>query len=237
MHSRETQVRNGSMGLRWATSVALSLAVSLPAAAAQSAQTAEKAQLYLADVAKQLVTRVQFVDAAGRVNYVTGKYTGNVKTIKGGLRKQKETLEALPEKLVDKQVADVRAAVLEPIDAWGRRSACTTRITEVTAPVYDDVRTDTQNDTRSFSWTVTNTNESWTYEPLTKFMSPAQVIDWSDARVSRSAEGSVTVSSRGQAFAAIHLTYFVGDPAWADQIEFAMKFLTMSCGVDPYAGL
>jgi hypothetical protein len=68
-------------------------------------------------------------------------------------------------------------------------------------------------------------------------MSPAQVIDWSSAKVNRNADGSVTVTSRGQAFPTIYLTYVPGDPDWADRIEYAMKFLMMSCGESVSAGL
>ena len=221
-------MRNGRMGLRWAAA-ALCVTAAF-SAEAQSMKTADGAQQFLADMARKLTTRVHFVDAAGRANYVTGKHTGEVKTIKGGLRKQKETIEVLPEKAVDKQVSDVSASVLDAIDAWGRPSACTTRITEVTAPPYDDVKSDTNNDTRSFSWTVTSTNEAWKYEPLTKFMSPAQVIDWSNAKVNRNADGSITVTSKGQAFPTLYLTYYAGDLEVADRIEYAMKFLAMSCG-------
>jgi hypothetical protein len=224
------------MGLWWGVSLAFGVATSLPAAA-QGLQTAEGAQHFLAEMAKKMPTRVHFVDAAGRANYVTGKYTGDVKTIKGGLRKQKETIEPLPEKVVDKQLSDMRASALEAVDAWARPSACATRITEVTAQPYDDVKSDAQNDSRSFSWTLTYINEYWKYEPLTKFMSPAQVIDWSNARVNRNVDGSVTVTSKGQAFPTIQLTYVPGDPDWADRIEYAMKLLMMSCGGTLSAGL
>jgi hypothetical protein len=222
--------------LAWAICLVSGVTASLPAAA-QGVQTAEGAQQFLAEMAQKMPARVHFVDAAGRANYVTGKYTGDVKTIKGGLRKQKETIEPLPEKAVDKQVSDMRASALEAVDAWARPSACATRITEVTAPPYDDVKSDAQNDSRSFSWTVTYTNEYWKYEPLTRFMSPAQVIDWSNARVNRNVDGSVTVTSKGQTFSTIQLTYVPGDPDWADRIEYAMKFLMVSCGGTLSAGL
>jgi hypothetical protein len=222
--------------MRCATWAALGLTLCVPAAA-QSMKTAEGAQQFLADMARKTPTRVHFVDAAGRANYVTGTYTGHIKTIKGGLRKQTETLQALPEKAVDKQVSEIRASVLEAIDAWGRPSVCTTRITEVTAAPYDDAKSDSNNDTRSFSWTLTYTNEFWKYEPLTKFMSPAQVIDWSNAKVNRNADGSVTVTSKGQAFPTIYLTYVTTDPDWADRVEYAMKFLMVSCSENVSAGL
>lgn len=228
-------MRNGWNDLRWTALAALSTVITSPAIAATGGQTAQGAQQFLATMAKKVVTQVYFVDAAGRTNYVTGKYTGQVKTIKGGaFGKPKETIQAMPERVVDKQVADVRAAALEAIDAQGRPNECATRITEVSAKPYDEVKSDAGNDTRSFSWTLTYTDEAWKYEPLSKFMSPAQVIDWSNAKVNRSAPDAITVTSVGQSFPLIHLTFAPGDPDLADRIEFAMKFLVASC--DPSAG-
>src|SRR4051812_46178001 len=120
--------------MRWSMFAVLSAWVSMPAVAAQSAQSAEGAQQFLATMATKVVTQVHFVDAAGRTNYVTGKYTGQVKTIKGGaFGKPKEKIVALPEQAVDKQVSDIHAAVLDSIDAQGRANACATRITQVVA--------------------------------------------------------------------------------------------------------
>ena len=177
---------NGWKTMRWKVLAALGTLVSLPTVAAQSAQTADGAQQFLAATAKKVATKVYFVDAAGRTNYVTGKLTGQVKTIKGGVfGKPKETIAALPEQAVDKQLADVRASELDAIDAEGRPTACATRITTVSAPPYDDSKSDAGNESRAFTFTLTYTDQQWTYEPLTKFMNPAQVIDWSDAKISR----------------------------------------------------
>jgi hypothetical protein len=178
---------------------------------------------------KKVATQVRFVDAAGRTNYVTGKLTGSVKTIKGGIRKTKETVEALPERFVEKQLSDVRVAELNAIDTYGRANACTTRITQVVSPDYNETKSDVGDDTRAFSFTLTYTDQQWTYEPLAKFMTPAQVIDWSSVRIHRSPEHYLTVTSKGQAFPTIHLTFYSSDPDLADRIEYAMKFLAMSC--------
>ncbi len=177
----------------------------------------------------RVATQVRFVDAEGRTNYVTGKYTGQVRTIKSGIRKPKETIQALPERFIEKQLVDVRALELNAIDAYGRANLCTTRVTRLEAPDYNERKSDTTNDTRTFSFSSTSTDEVFTYEPLTKFMSPAQVIDWGSAFINRSPEGYVTVTSKGQAFRTIHLTYYALDPDTADRIEYAMKFLVMSC--------
>jgi hypothetical protein len=223
-------VRNGLKDLRLATLTAFGAWISLPAVAAQGAPTAEGAQQFLATTAKKVVTHVYFVEASGRMNYVTGKYTGQVRTIKGGaFGKPKETVAALPERVIDRSVNDIHASVLEAIDAYGRPTACATRITEVVAEPYDEAKSDSGNDSHAFSFTLTYTDEQWKYEPLTKFMSPAQVLDWSDVRIVRSPQGWVTVMSTGQSFARVELTYMTVDPDVADRIEYAMKFLAMSC--------
>ncbi|HUQ10732.1 MAG TPA: hypothetical protein VM146_10495 [Steroidobacteraceae bacterium] len=231
----EKQVRNGlqQMGC---VALLVSAGISLPTLAAPQAPSAEGAQQFLAMQIMKVATLVRYVDAAGRTNYVTGKYTGEVKTIKGGIRKPKETVEALPERVIDKQLGDLRALELNAIDAYGRPNSCTTRITRVEAPEYNEHKSDAANDTRAFSFKLTYTNESFTYEPLTKFMNPAQVIDWSDVKVNRSAEGYVTVTSKGQSFPTIHLTYYSADPDVADRIEYAMKFLAMSCDAGARTG-
>ena len=224
-------MRNECKYLRWAPLAFFAAGVSSPTMSAQNGPTVEGAQQFLAAQLKNVATLVQYVDAAGRTNYVTGKYTGDVKTLKGGLRKRTETIEALPEKVVDKQLTDVRASALEAIDAYGRPNVCATRIKEVVAPDYNESRSDTADDTKTFTFKVTYTNEQWTYEPLTKFMNPAQVIDWSTVKINRSPEHYVTVTSKGQGkvYPTIQLTYFAADPDLADRIEHAMKFLAMSC--------
>lgn len=221
-------MRNAWRGLQCVALVASGAAIS-SSTLASDGLTAEGAQEFLATMSVKMTTYVSFVDAAGRTNYVTGKRTGQVKTIKGGIRKPKESVEALPEQPVDKQLPEIRAAKLEAVDAHGRANACATRITEVTSPPYDDAKSDVDNDTRSFSFKVTQTDQTWKYEPLTKFVNPAQVIDWSNAKVGRNVRG-VWVTSKGQAFPTISLSYATADANLTDHIEYAMKFLVMSCG-------
>lgn len=223
-------MRNGWKATRCAVVAAFSAWVSSPTLAAQQAPTVESVQKFLAAQLPTVATQVRFVDSAGRANYVTGKYSGEVKTIKGGLRKTKETIEALPERPIDKQLTDVRVTHLDAIDAYARPNQCATRITQVVAPDYDEIKSSNGDDSRAFSFTLTYTNEVWKYEPLTRFMNPAQVIDWSDVKINRSPEHYLTVTAKGQAFPSIQLTYFPLNADLADQIEFAMRFLAMSCG-------
>lgn len=212
------------------TLVVVGACVALPVVAAQNRDTAAGAQRFLADMARKIATQVQFVDAEGRTNYVTGKYSGDVKTSKiSNIARTKETFSQLPEQVVNLQLADVRVATLDAVDAEGRPNECATRITELTAPDYNVTKSDVRQDNKAFSYTMTYTNEQWQYEPLTKFTSPAQVIDWRYVRVSRSPESHITVTSRGQAFTKIHLTFVPGNLDLADRIEYAMRFLIESC--------
>jgi hypothetical protein len=221
-------VRNAWRGLQCVALAALGTGMSSSTLAGDGL-TAQGAQEFLATMAGQMTTYVTFVDAAGRKNYVTGKRTGQVKTLKGGLRKRTETIEALPEQPVDKQLSEIRASRLEAIDAYGRANGCATRITEVTSPPYDDSKSDIDSDNGSFTFKVTYTDQFWNYEPVAKFMNPAQVIDWSNAAISRNVHG-VWVTSTGQGYATISLSFATADANAADHIEYAMKFLILSCG-------
>jgi hypothetical protein len=229
-------VRNSWKGMRWVMVTAVStMAVALPGLAAQSKDTATGAQDFLARTNAKVAAKVYFVDAQDRTNYVTGKYFGDIKTSKiSNIAKTKEEYGTIPEEMIGKQLSDVRAVTLEAIDAEGRQNECATRITEVTAPVYDVDKSDTQQVNATFSFKLIETNQHWKYEPLTKFTTPAQVIDWTSAQVNRSPDSAITVVSRSQSFPKIYLQFAPGDLDLADRIEYAMKFLVMSC--NPSAG-
>jgi hypothetical protein len=228
-------VRNGWKDMRGVMLAALGTWVSLPVAAAQGAPTADSVQEFLATMSKQVATQVSFVDSAGRTNYVTGKYTGQVTTLKGLVGKPKETVSALPEQLIDKQLPEVRVSMLEAIDALGRPNACATRISQVTAAPYDESKS-TAPLVRVLTYTRSYKDEKWTYEPVTKFTDPAQVIDWGNVSISRRID-SVIVSTKGQTFSEVRLSYSTSDLDQADRIEYAMRFLAMSCGNNAASGI
>ena len=214
----------------WSTLAAMGAWSSLPTAAAEGAPTAAGAQKFLANLARKMQPLVQFIDAEGRVNYVTGTYSGDVKSSKfSNIAKTKEESWLLPAQSVSKQLFTVRAVSLDASDAAGRPNECATRITEVTAPDYDESKSSERQEDATFSWKLIHTNEQWKYEPLTKFMSPAQVIDWRNAKVIRSSDSQITVMSASEAFPKIYLTFAPGDLDLADRIEYATKFLLMSC--------
>ena len=223
-------MRNSWNGSRWAILAAVSTMAALPVVAAQDKTTAGSEQNFLASMTDKVVTKVYFVDAQDRTNHVTGKTSGEVKTSKfSNIARTKVDVRPLPERIVDKQLWDVRAVTLDAIDVQGRPNECATRITSVTAAEYDETKSDVTNESATFSWKQIETTEQWKYEPLTKFTSPPQVIDWKNVAVSRSADSQITVTSYGQAFAKIHLTFVPGDLDLADRIEYAMKFLALSC--------
>ena len=224
-------MRNGWKGARWVMVAAFGTMVAMPGVTAQSKDTASGAQDFLARMTSKVAAKVYFVDAQDRTNYVTGKYSGDVKTVKGGaFGKPKEENRQLPEKFVEKQLFDVRAVTLDAFDAEGRPNECFTRISEVTAPTYDETKSDAGQENHSFSFKLIYTNEQWKYEPLTKFTTPAQVIDWKSAQVYRSPDSEITVTSKSQAFPKIHLQFVPGNLDLADRIEYAMMYLVASCG-------
>lgn len=230
-------MRSGLKLACWSTLAALGAWASLPSEAADSAPTAAGAQKFLANLAKKTQPQVQFIDAQGRVNYVTGKYSGDVTSSKfSNLAKTKTETWQLPEQTVGKELYTVRAQSLDPIDAEGRPNECATRITEVTAPDYDDSKSSERQEDATFTWKLIKTNEQWKYEPLTKFTSPPQVIDWHNAKLIRNSESQITVMSASQAFPKIYLTFAAGDIDLTDRLEYAMKFLVMSCDENASTG-
>jgi hypothetical protein len=65
---------------------------------------------------------------------------------------------SIPEAFIEKELFDIRAVTLEAIDTEGHPNECATRIAEVTAPVYDEDKTETrQEDAISTSPIASNT--------------------------------------------------------------------------------
>jgi len=223
-------MRSSWRGMRWAAVASFCTMVALPGVTAQTRETASGAQDFLARMTGEVAAKVYFVDAQDRTNYVTGKYFGDYKSSKiSNIAKTKVEFGSIPEESIEKQLFDVRAVTLEAIDAEGRPNECATRITEVTAPVYDEDKTETTQENATFSYKLIEMNRHWKYEPLTKFTTPAQVIDWRTAQVSRSLNSEIMVTSSSRAFPRIHLQFVPGNLDLADRIEYAMRFLVMSC--------
>ena len=203
---------------------AVSLSLS-PVALAQSAQTAEGAQAFLAAMAKQGFARATFVDALGRPNHVTGTHTVEISRIKLSIKEEKST------DTVEKSLGEFPVPGLSYGDAQGAADACTTRIDGVQMPANVFEHNSTSWEEPGFLTSVTVLkNESWNYtEDFKKFAGP-HFVDWRQARVVRSNDGSrIDVQAKGRAFPKNILSFVPGDSELADRIEYAAKFLRMSC--------
>lgn len=194
-------------------------------AGAHAAQTAEGAQAFLAAMAKQGFARATFVDAQGRPNHVTGTHTVEISRIKLSIKEEKST------STVEKSLGEFTLAGLSYGDAQGTADACTTRIDGVQMPAAAFEHSSTSWEEPGFLTSVTVLkNESWNYtEGFQKFAGP-HFVDWRQAQVVRSNDGSrIDVRVKGQAFPTNILSFVPGDFELADRIEYAAKFLRMSC--------
>ncbi|MBD9481073.1 hypothetical protein [Pseudoxanthomonas sp. PXM02] len=205
--------------------VAACLALPSTTARAQSAQTAEGAQAFLATMAKRGFSRVTFLDTLGRPNHVTGTHTVDISRIKLSIKEETSS------NVVEKSLGEFVVSGLSSGDAQGAVDACTTRIDSFQPPagVFENSSTTWEEPGFLVSVTVLK-SEVWNYtEGFKKFVTP-QFIDWRQAQVVRSNEGGrIDVRAKGQAFATNILSFLPGDPELADRIEYATKFLRMSC--------
>lgn len=205
--------------------VATPLCLIAATAGAHAAQTAEGAQAFLAAMAKQGFARATFVDAQGRPNHVTGTHTVEISRIKLSIKEEKST------STVEKSLGEFTLAGLSYGDAQGTADACTTRIDGVQMPAAAFEHSSTSWEEPGFLTSVTVLkNESWNYtEGFQKFAGP-HFVDWRQAQVVRSNDGSrIDVRVKGQAFPTNILSFVPGDFELADRIEYAAKFLRMSC--------
>lgn len=196
-----------------------------PAARAQSAQTAEGAQAFLATMAKRGFARATFVDAMGRPNHAAGTHTVETSRIKLSIKEEKST------EAVEKSLGEFTVAGLAYGDAQGAADACTTRIDGVQMPASAFEHSSTSWEEPGFLTSVTvMKNESWNYTEGFKAFAGPHFIDWRQAQVVRSNDGSrIDVRAKGQAFPTNILSFVPGDSELADRIEYAAKFLRMSC--------
>jgi len=195
------------------------------AAFAQAPQTAEGAQAFLSTMAKRGFARATFVDAAGRPNHVVGTHTVNVSRIKLSIKEENS------ESAVAKSLNELIPTELSSRDAQGAPDACTTRIDAFQPPadLFQSNSTTWEEPGFLVSVTVLKT-EQWNYATdFAKFAAP-HFIDWRQAQVVRSNDGGrIDVRAKGQRFATNILSFVPGDPELADRIEYATKFLRMSC--------
>jgi len=190
---------------------------------AQQAQTAEGAQRFLAAVVKKGNVTTWFVDAQGRTNHVRGK-ASKTTTYVGLISNDEEKSE----RVVEKQLPAFAVTEIDTLAASGKTDACLTRISkwEFGAPL-----------TENRTWTTTNEGilvdmpivhvENSTYEPAPELNSP-HWIDWRNVKLSRSTNGAQMTASFKEKSFWTHLA-FSGEAELVDRVEYAMKFLKLSC--------
>ena len=192
---------------------------------AEGGQTAEGAQAFLAAMTKRGFARASFVDASGRANVVSGTHQLQISRIKTSIKEENS------HDVVETSLGELIVSGLSSGDAQGNTDACMTRIDGIQPPANLFVSNNSSWEEPSFLISVTVIkSETWDYTAgFQKFAAP-HFIDWRQAQVIRSNDGSrIDVKAKGQAFPTHFLSFVPGDSELADRIEDAAKFLRLSC--------
>lgn len=182
---------------------------------AQAKQTADSAQEFLAIVAREEKLPVYARFAEIHYTNITKTYKERVFNPEWKFKGAHEK----PEIVRNKEVA---------ITGLGKVDSCTTKITEGKFSESD----------RSGIYQPANFKESlYTFEysrvpPLYEQLKPSVVIPWGKVAITRNAQG-VAVAIDDPRFRTVFLEFRTVDVEMQDRIEYAMKFLQMSC--DPTA--
>jgi hypothetical protein len=191
--------------------------------ATQAQQTAEGAQRFLAAVVKKGNAHAWFIDAQGKTNPVRGKAITK-STHVGVLNDNEEKSE----RRIEKQLAAFTVTDIDTQGPSGKLDACLTRIAkwELRDQLTDTRSWQTMDEGILIDTPILHTEVS-TYELSPELASP-HWIDWRNVKLGRSANGGqMTASFKAKNF--IANLAFTGEPELLDRIEYAMKFLKMSC--------
>ena len=194
-------------------------------ATAQATQTAEGAQAFLRTMTERGHARLTLVDAQGRPNYIEGQHKVQITRVK---LSAKEEESGNP---VTRILSPMQVTAIGPGDAHGP-DACTTQIEGVKPPAdLFDVRSSSWEEPGfMISITVLKT-ESWDYTASFQRLQGVQYLDWRHATVTRSNDGGeIYIQARAAApWKAITLSFHPAHQELSDRIEYAAKFLQMSC--------
>jgi len=212
-------------------------------ASAQQNQTADGAQKFLATLISRGpdVVNVTFVNANGESIPLKGTETFHSAWIRrsGGKEYEETAYKHQPDPKVtaiEKNMGWMLGVdALDAVNADGKADACVTRISKIHMAAKEVLEGSTVDENTfpekaliGYKDSPIRWYHSWKLEsPLEKFAAP-HYIDWSKAKVSRTADGRVYVNAPGPNFR----TLFVlvpNDPELSDRIEYAAKFLQMSC--------
>ena len=186
-------------------------------------QTAEGAQKFLAAVARTGNAHEWFVDAQGRTNYVRGtaiRTTTHVGVL--GTDEQKS------QRAVEKQLPAFTVSEIDTQAADGKPDACLTRIPkwEAREPLVETRNWTTTDEGILIDTPIVHAEIS-TYEPAPELLAP-HWIDWRNVKLNRATNGAQMTASFKEKHYTAHLA-FTGEAELLDRIEYAMKFLKLSC--------
>ena len=193
------------------------------AALAQQNQTAEGAQRFLAALVKKGNGHAWLVDAQGRTNHVRGKAV--ITTVEVGLLSEESRKI---ERASEKQLSSFIVSELDTQDPDGNVNACITRIAQW-RPRESLVSTTnwTSTDEGVFIDTDYRHTQVLTFELSPELSSP-QWIDWRNVKLTRSTNGAQMQVAFTAKQHTVNLA-FHGETDLVDRVEYAMKFLKMSC--------
>ena len=194
-----------------------------PPASQAPTQTAEGAQKFLAALVKKGNAQAWFVDGQGRTNHVRGKAVRTTTEV-GLLGSDQSKTETA----IDKQLPAFTVLEVDSMAPDGKPDACVTRISKwETRETLTETRSWNTKDEGFLIDTPILNSETSTYELAPELRSP-HWIDWRNVKLARSTKGGqMTASFKGRNFLA-NLA-FSGETELVDRIEYAMKFLKMSC--------
>lgn len=203
---------------------ALACLFAQPAVQAQTAQTAEGAQRFLAALVNKGSAQAWFVDAQGRTNHVRGKAVTTTTHVGVIL----DNDEVKSERAVEKQLTAFTVTEIDTQGPSGKQDACQTRIAKW--ELRDQL-------TESRSWNTMDEGilidtpilhaETSSYTLSPELASP-HWIDWRNVKLTRATSGTVMTASFKEKNFVAHLA-FTGENELIDRVEYAMKFLKMSC--------
>ena len=192
---------------------------------ATSGQTAEGAQKFLATLVAKGHATTWFVDAQNRRNHV--RTMAKVNTFEYGVFADAPSEWQKP---IEKQLLPFTIHQIDTLGPNGKPDACMTRLAAWRVNANEQrIETQTWRTTKPgvLQDRIYEHRLTGTHEPSPELLGP-HWIDWRHVDLARAPEGTqMTVSFKGKVFTA-HLA-FNGETELIDRVEYAMKFLKMSC--------
>ncbi|WP_457424609.1 hypothetical protein [Roseateles sp. P5_E7] len=196
------------------------------AEAQQPTQTADGAQKFLATLVAKGNATTWFVDAQNRRNYV--RNMAKVTTVEFAAVFFDDPVEW--QKPIEKQLLPFTLSEIDTLGPKEKPDACMTRLAKWRVNEKEQmVETQTWRTTKPgfLKDQLYEHRLSGTYEPSPELLAP-HWIDWRNVTLTRTPEGTqMTASFKGKDLTA-NLA-FSGETELIDRVEYAMKFLKMSC--------